>query len=100
MIKVSPEPAEALVRQAPCWFMAEFFILGAQRRKGLGQQALAHLLARHPGVWEIAVMDLNGDAIRFWDRVLSDMDVAERVTRARRHDGRAWTIHSFTADRP
>ena len=40
---------------APCFFMAEFFVLKAYRRQGLGRAALGAILLRHPGEWHIAV---------------------------------------------
>lgn len=38
-----------LTGRKPCWFMAEFFVLKAHRRKGTGHAALRAALALHPG---------------------------------------------------
>lgn len=81
--------------RAPCWFMAEFFILKAQRRRGYGQVALGDILSRHNGHWEIAVMGKNQDAISFWANVLSKLDLKDRKTESLIHKKPEWTVHSF-----
>ena len=50
--------------------MAEFFILRKYRRGGLGAAAVAEILARYPGRWEIAIARRNGPAMAFWPRAV------------------------------
>lgn len=37
-----------LTATSPCWFMAEFFVLKAYRRSGIGSQDVAGIVDRHP----------------------------------------------------
>ncbi len=53
--------------------MAEFFILRKYRRGGVGAAAVAELLARYPGRWEIAVARRNTPAMAFWPRVVGSL---------------------------
>jgi predicted acetyltransferase len=54
------------------WSVSEFYVVPASRRKGLGRQAVAALLALHPGVWEIGILPGNRAALTFWANVLKD----------------------------
>ena len=81
--------------RAPCWFMAEFFILKAQRRRGYGQVALGEILSRHNGNWEIAVMNNNRDAGFFWTNALSKFDLKDRKQESLIRKKLEWTVHSF-----
>ncbi|WP_018276835.1 GNAT family N-acetyltransferase [Teredinibacter turnerae] len=60
----------ALVRQYPGpddrYDIEQFFILAAHKRKGLGASALAQLLGKHPGDWQIRVLPKNLAAHQFW----------------------------------
>ena len=53
--------------------MAEFFVLRKYRREGVGARAVAEILARYPGRWEISVLDRNAPAMVFWPRTVSAM---------------------------
>jgi predicted acetyltransferase len=50
--------------------MAEFFVTRARRRLGIGQTAVQLILSRFAGRWEITEYLRNGDAVRFWRRVV------------------------------
>lgn len=81
-----------LTGRKPCWFMAEFFVLKAYRRGGVGQAALRAALTRHPGAWHIAVPDQNKPAQAFWAQVLQHLAPA---TRGVNFDGDEWTLREF-----
>ena len=81
--------------RAPCWFMAEFFVLKAQRRRGYGQVALNAILSRHNGNWEIAVMDINEGAASFWKNALSKSILKNWKKEPVTHKELEWTVHSF-----
>ncbi len=83
--------------RTPCWFMAEFFILKAQRRQGHGQAALRQLLAMHRGRWEIAVFDHNRDALAFWSDALAALEPDALQSEPRTHDDQQWTVHGFVS---
>jgi predicted acetyltransferase len=61
--------------------MAEFCILPAFRKTGMGQRGAEMLFARHPGCWELSVVTANAGAWSFWQRVTEafpDRQVLER----------------------
>ncbi|MEU4335896.1 GNAT family N-acetyltransferase [Micromonospora lupini] len=49
--------------------VAEFFVVRAVRRSGVGRLAAGQLFSRHPGSWEIAFQEENPGAARFWRRL-------------------------------
>lgn len=54
--------------------IAEFFVVRAVRRQGVGHRAAEELLVRaHPGPWQIAFQEENPGAARFWRQVASDV---------------------------
>ncbi len=52
--------------------MAEFFIAGPLRRRGLGQAAVRLILDRFPGEWHISENLHDERAVHFWRRVVRD----------------------------
>jgi predicted acetyltransferase len=78
--------------------MGEFFIARKYRRCGLATAALHEILARHPGRWEVAVIEPNVGAQKFWPQAIRS---APNVTGLRRvpHDGSAWNgpVWSFVS---
>ena len=83
--------------RAPCWFLGEFFILKAQRRRGCGQAAFRQVLSRHTGDWEIAINNNNKDARFFWAKGLPRFGLNDLTTVIRPHDDSDRTIDSFMA---
>lgn len=57
--------------------VAEFSVLPACRRGGLGQAALGAVLARHPGQWELQVYRANTQGFAFWPRALEAAGVSD-----------------------
>ena len=58
--------------------VAEFCILPAHRRGGLGRAAVGAVLARHPGQWELQVYRANTGGLVFWPRALAAAGVKAR----------------------
>ena len=58
-------------RGAVDYSMAEFFISGASRRRGVGQEAVRLILDRFSGRWHIMEYLRNPQAVAFWRRVVS-----------------------------
>lgn len=82
-----------LTGRAPCWFMAEFFLLRAYRGKGLATAAVNLALANHPGQWHIAVPHANPVAQAFWSKALTRQFVHSRnIT----FEDDAWLLNEFT----
>jgi predicted acetyltransferase len=50
--------------------LAEFFVLRAYRRRGVGASAARQLFDRFPGRWEVRELAENAPAIVFWRRVI------------------------------
>jgi predicted acetyltransferase len=51
--------------------MAEFFVLRARRRLGIGRMAVQLILSRFAGRWEISEYLRNAQAVNFWRRVVA-----------------------------
>lgn len=83
--------------RASRWFMAEFFILRAQRQRGYGQAALGDILSKHRGNWEIAAINTNRNANFFWKNALAKLDVENLSTEYRIFEKHEWTVHSFVS---
>jgi len=81
-----------LTGRAPCWFMAEFFVLKAYRRAGVGKAALDLALKAHPGPWHIAVPHANRAAQTFWRGALGGRADASRDIH---FDGDDWRLYAF-----
>jgi predicted acetyltransferase len=81
------------------WDMAEFFVIRAYRRRGIGTQIAHDVWQRLPGPWEIRVMEANVSALRFWERAIAaftgEVVPAFRVEK----DGQGWKLFSFESVR-
>ena len=49
--------------------MAEFFVLRARRRLGIGRMAVQLILSRFAGRWEISEYLRNAQAVNFWRQI-------------------------------
>ncbi len=76
----------------PCFFMAEFFVLRAHRRKGVATAAAGHLLSRHRGLWHVGVIDTNSAAAAFWRKLLTPRNATVRSVS---HDGYSWALYEL-----
>ena len=62
--------------------MAEFFVVRAVRRRGVGRAAAHAVLARTPGAWSIPFQEENTGAARFWRALAAE--IADDVSEERR----------------
>jgi predicted acetyltransferase len=62
-------PAEFPARKAD-FRMAEFFVIGSARRRGVGAAAAALLFTRFAGRWEVLEDEYNRPALAFWRDVV------------------------------
>jgi len=62
----------AFVRQVGpgAWSMAEFSILRAYRRRGIGKSVAHQIFSMHPGIWHVAQLQSNIPAQGFWRDVI------------------------------
>lgn len=78
--------------------MGEFFIARKYRRDGMAAEALRQVLARHPGRWEVAVVERNARAKVFWPRAIAAAPTVRDIQRLERDDehwrGPIWTFVS------
>ncbi|TKK88580.1 GNAT family N-acetyltransferase [Herbidospora galbida] len=63
----------------PVRVLNSFFVVRAARRSGVGLRAVADVVTRHPGPWDVAFQDVNLPAVRFWRRAATEVA------------GQAWT---------
>ena len=83
-----------LTGRKPCWFMAEFFVLKAYRRRGAGKAAVSAILELHPGDWHIAAPLANTPAQYFWSEALQDRAPAARDIV---FEGDEWRLNAFSS---
>jgi predicted acetyltransferase len=77
------------------WDMAEFFILRAHRRSGVGTAAAHQVWKRFPGQWEVRVMKSNHAAHHFWQHAITEFaGRAIHPVRIEKDDGH-WHLFSF-----
>ena len=78
------------------WDIAEFFVLRAYRRCGVGTEAARSVWQQFPGSWQVRVMRANQGANRFWQRIIAEF-VGEAVSSlATEKAGEMWDVFSFT----
>jgi predicted acetyltransferase len=76
-------------RAGDVWDMAEFFVVRAYRRRGIGSQIAREIWQRFPGSWEVRVMEDNL-ALAFWRRTVPECQPAHVEK-----NGRVWRVFSF-----
>jgi predicted acetyltransferase len=88
----------SLVTGAPdVWDMAEFFVLRPYRRQGIGVRAAHEVWGRHPGRWEVRVMDRNTAALRFWEHAVGAFVGGEVEPVLTGVAGKRWHVFGFTS---
>jgi predicted acetyltransferase len=86
----------ALVQSASgVWDMAEFFVLRAYRRRGVGTEAAHEVCRRFPGRWDVRVMEANVAGQHFWTRAISMFAGATIKPMYIQKSGVYWSIFSF-----
>jgi len=78
----------------PLRSLAEFFVLRAHRRRGVGRAAATALFDRFPGRWQVPQMASNPPAAAFWRKVVVEY-TGGRFEETSRGDGRAGFMHVF-----
>jgi predicted acetyltransferase len=79
--------------------LAEFFILRATRRGGIGRQAAALIWRYWPGPWVVRVLIHNPEAVGFWEAVIADHTQGnyrrDSVSQTEYSPPRQWVIFRF-----
>jgi predicted acetyltransferase len=86
-----------LTGAADVWDVAEFFVLRAWRRHGVGALAADALWRRMAGSWEVRVGERNIAAQRFWQRAVQQHAGTCPPYIAVEHVGKRWLALSFVS---
>jgi predicted acetyltransferase len=78
-----------------CWYIAEFFVLRAYRRSGIGTQVAHAVWRRFPGRWEVRVMAANLAGQRFWAAAIAAFTGESIDAVSIEHNGVSWSRFSF-----
>lgn len=81
------------------WDMAEFFVLRAYRRRGVGTRVANEVWQRFPGTWEVRVLASNVPARDFWARAISGLKGEEIRPWRIEVGGESWDVFSFESRR-
>ncbi|WP_271853813.1 GNAT family N-acetyltransferase [Planococcus maritimus] len=65
--------------------ICEFFIMKKYRKEGIGKQAAFHIFDLFQGVWEVAELETNLPAQKFWRKTISEYTNNEYVEIKRDH---------------
>lgn len=77
------------------WDVAEFFIVRAYRRQGVGIQAAHEVWRRFPGRWEVRVMQANAAALSFWQRAITGFNGEAIKPVQINKDDQLWWVFGF-----
>jgi predicted acetyltransferase len=78
------------------WDVAEFFIVRAYRRKGIGMKVAHEMWSRFPGPWEVRVMQSNRAALNFWERAITTFNNGAAIQPATiDKDDERWYVFAF-----
>jgi predicted acetyltransferase len=77
------------------WDVAEFFIVRAYRRRGIGGAAAHEVWKKFRGRWEVRVMESNRTGAEFWSRALAAFVGGPIVPVAIEKDGVRWQVFAF-----
>jgi predicted acetyltransferase len=77
------------------WDLAEFFIVRAHRRQGIGMKIAHELWRRFPGRWEVRVMPSNGAALKFWHVAIATFSRGSVRPLSIEKNGVPWWFFSF-----
>lgn len=93
LVLVKKEPG--LPANETVWDMAEFFILRAYRKRGIGTNVAHQVWSRFPGRWQVRVMQSNVSARDFWAHDTSKF-TGEAINPVRIDKaGERWRLFSF-----
>jgi predicted acetyltransferase len=81
--------------QQQVWDMAEFFVVRAHRKRGLGLSATHQLWQLFPGPWQVRVMDKNLPALHFWQRAIDTFTGKSIAPALIDRDEKRWAVFTF-----
>ena len=81
------------------WDVAEFFVLRAYRRRGIGNQIAHQLWRGFPGLWQVRVLDTNIAGTRFWSHAVSAFLGRHCEPVRVQKEGQRWVYFSFSTEK-
>ncbi len=75
--------------------MAQFFVTRPYRGKDVAGRAVEQILNDRPGQWEVAIMERNTPALRFWPRAVMRANIGELETFTHQGDDPSRTLLRF-----
>jgi predicted acetyltransferase len=77
------------------WDIAEFFVLRANRRRGIGTELAHAVWAQFPARWQVRVLQTNRVAQQFWTSAIEKFtgELVQPVLIEK--DGSLWEVFSF-----
>jgi predicted acetyltransferase len=85
----------AVAESGTVWDVAEFFIVRAYRRQGIGIKVAHKIWEKFPGQWEVRVMKSNRNAVEFWLQAVTAFVGAAIYPIHLEKDGERWLIFPF-----
>ena len=77
------------------WDMAEFFIVRAYRRRGIGMKVAHEVWRKFPGRWQVRVMQSNRTALQFWQRAITTFHGEAIHPAWIEKEGQCWYVFAF-----
>jgi len=77
------------------WDMAEFFVVRAHRKRGVGKTAAHQIWRQLPGSWQVRVMHSNSAALIFWQRAIDDYSGHSVEPVSIEREGKTWAVFKF-----
>ena len=59
-----------ITAQSDVWDMQQFFVMRKYRHRGVGGELARRVWRKHPGHWEVRVLEINGAALKFWANIV------------------------------
>jgi predicted acetyltransferase len=78
--------------------MAQYFVLRRYRGQDVAAQAVEQILNRHPGQWEIPIMERNTPALRFWPKAIARAHISGLEVQQHTGDNPKRTLLRFIVD--
>lgn len=82
-------------RDGAVWDMAEFFVVRAYRRRGVGTGIAHQVWRRFPGPWQVRVLEANRAGRQFWERSISAFTGEPVDSVPAERNGKLWRIFAF-----
>jgi len=90
--------SDSILHGGTIWDVAEFFIVRAFRRRGVGVAVAHEVWKRFPGPWEVRVMESNRAGAYFWLRAIAAFVGGPVEPVAFEKDGLRWHLFAFESE--